>query len=765
MIETNIRIVEPGADLRLEVRICELSGQDLKPKTYERACDFLRSRHMAAVPSGGEILLLAPRLAAPTVLEGEDWRAEVHDSGHAKMLVFSNKSDAPLMAQLLERRLLVAAARQPNWWKLDSARIWYEKEPFKQEGDMAAYRRFEVSSVVVEGVGVGLVVDIGTAFFTTSSVADFFRTDLPQEKQEQNRRRFDRLGLRQKGQKATLLYDCGKTKSKCYFEKVIPGETCATTGERVVKRKVYPSLFAYYRECQPSLRVLESEPVARVSFAHIDAAVPVASNRLYLRLMNDVLPRGLGDVDKIKPGDRRLLIQRFWDTLGSKPLGESLPSMRSGFWQPPEDRTGQCKFPSLLFGGNTLLPSPHNGDWESKRDFFRRRLRYLKERGCFHVPATVTRGIHLAVPGTLEEQVACDLGDAISKLLSKWTMLNISVLSPQVYTDLGAGIEALKAEGRSGLALFVFEDQDPAAYYTVASELKGWRVKRITTRQLQSTHEDYATHKNATDRYGKPHRAVRAWKSFAEMCALDLLQQLSCVPYRPADSMKYDAHLAIDVGHDRRYYALSLLICRATNKRPHFWIDSLVEVKADPQKETINEVHLKNSIVKLFGKAKMMHFDQPLDSLFILRDGRECGRELDGIRAAKPELVKGGFLKADSKIDLVDFHKKSLKGIRLWDCADGQFRNVVEGTYVLLGRRDALLSNTGSLTLHQGTAEPVMLSARTEGLVMLHALSDVHTSSQLNWSSPGVAQSLPLEMKRTDEQLESRTAQEIKRIR
>lgn len=764
MPETNIRIVEPGVDLRLKVRICELSGQDLTPKTFERACDLLRSRGMAAVPSTGEILLLASHLATPAVLEDEDWRAEVRDSGRYRTLHFSNATDARLMAQLLERRLLVAAARQTTWWKLDSVRIWYEEKPFQEQGEVAAYRRFEISSVVVEGVGVGLVVDIGTAFFTTTSVADFFRTDVTKEKREENLRRFDRLSLRQKGQKATLLYDCGKTKSKCYFEKVNPGETCGTTGERVVKRKVYPSLFAYYQACQPGLRVMESDPVARVSFLHIDGAVPVASNRLHLRLMNDVLPKELADVDKIEPEDRRRLIQEFWDTLGNQPLGEGLPVMRSGFWRPSADRTGQCHSPALLFGRNTLLAAPNNGDLQASKEFFRSRLQYLKDNGCFNVPTTVTREIHLAVPGTLEVDMASDLGDSISKLLSRWTRQNISVLAPQPYSDLLAGIEALKAEERPGIALFVFEDHDPAAYYTVSNELKNWRVKRVTVHQLESTHRAYIRFKNVTDGSGRPHRAVRAWRSFVEMCALDLLQQMNCVPWRPASGMNYDAHLAIDVGHDRRYYAVSLLICRSTDKQPHFWLDSIVEVKADPKKETINEVHLKNSIVKLFRKARRLRFD-PLSSLFILRDGRECGRELDGIEAAKSELAKEGFLKADARIDLVDFHKESLKGVRLWDFADGHVENVMEGTYVLLGSRDAVLANTGCVTLTQGTAGPIMLSARTEGLVISHALEDVHTSSHLNWSSPRVAQSLPIELKRTDGQLESRTAQEIKRIR
>jgi hypothetical protein len=724
---------------------------------------MLRSRGLAAVPTGGEILLLASRLATPVVMEDEDWRAEVRDTGRFKTLDFSNRSEAQLLAQLLERRLLAEVVRKTNWWKLDSVRIWFEKEPFRREFGIAAFRRFEISSIVIEDSGVGLVVDIGTAFFTTASVAEFFRTDVTKEDRAANLRRFDRLSLRQKGQKATLLYDCGKTKSKCYFEKVNPGETCATTGELLVKRKAYPSLFAYYRDRQSELGVKESDPVARVSFQYIDHPTPVAANRLYLRVMNAVLPPSLDDVDKIAPEARRWLIQGFWDTLKENPLGEGLPTIRSGFWRPDPDRMSRCPFPGLLFGRNSLLMAPDNGDPNTSKQFFQGRMLHLREKGCFNVPATVIRAIHLAVPETVDEAAALDLGDAISGLLSKWTKQSISVLAPQRYTELSAGIEALNGEARPGISLFVFEDQDPAAYYMVASELKLWRVKRITVHQLESSHQAYVRFAKVMDKNGKPHKAVRDWRSFTEMCALDLLQQMNCVPWRPAAGLNYDAHLAIDVGHDRRYYAISLLVCRGMDKQPHFWLDTLVEVKADHKKETINEVHLKTSILKLFHKARKIR--DPIGSLLVLRDGRECGREMEGIYAAKDELVKEGLLMPGAKLDVVDFHKKSLKGIRLWDCAEGGVRNVMEGTYVLLGSRDAVLADTGRATLHQGTVGPVMLCARTDGVMLEGVLEDVHASSHLNWSSPRVAQSLPIELKRTDEQLESRTAQEIRRIR
>lgn len=761
MTEMNIRIIEPGPALKLEVRVCELIAQDPDAKAFERACNALRGQGLAAVKSGQEILLLATRLAQPVAVKDEEWRAEIRDAGRSRTLIFSHPDDARLLAQLLERRLLIEITRCKRWWKLDSPRIWYEPTPKEERKGIAAYRRYEVSSLVIEGVGVGLTVDVGTGFFTTESVADFFREDLPKERREQNRIRFDRLSQRQRGQKATLLYDCKKSQHKCYFEKVNPGETCASTGELVVRHKVFGSLFDYCEQEQPQLGVKANDPVARVSFFNVERPVPVASKYLFLRVMNNALPQGLDELDKIAPADRRWLVEGFWTALGNLPLGVGMPVLRGGFWRPPSN---QCQWPGLLFGQQALLSPSSNGDFVAKKDFFRNRSRLLREKGCFHVPPTAPRQIHLAVPKTVSEDAASELADSISKALSKWTRQQTTVLDPQWYSDLGESIETLKREAQPGIALLVFENQDPADYYTVSNELKSWRVKRITVDQLESCYRSYARVKNTKWPEGKPPREVRDWRSFIEMCALDVLQQMGCVLWRPANGLNYEAHLGIDVGHDRRFYAVSLLICRRLDTKPHTWLDSSIEVKADPQRETINEHHLKASILKLFKKAQRMRFD-PLDSLLVLRDGRECGQELEGIMAAKDELVRWGMLKPGARLDVVDFHKESLKGVRLWDSTNGHADNVIEGTYVLLNNREAVLANTGLVTLSQGTSVLLMLSARSEGTEMRRVAEDVHVGSHFNWSSPRMAQRLPIVLKRTDEQLENRTDQEIKRIR
>ena len=150
------------------------------------------------------------------------------------------------------------------------------------------------------------------------------------------------------------------------------------------------------------------------------------------------------------------------------------------------------------------------------------------------------------------------------------------------------------------------------------------------------------------------------------MNALDVRQQMDGVPWRIAQAGPYEAILVIDVGHDRRHFALSVLIARPTDKRPSFSICSEVQVKPDHDRERINPVMLCDQIIAIIRKALRRSF-RPLRSMLILRDGRLCGDEPKGVQNGLEGLVNQGMLARDARVDVVDFHKDSQEAIRIWD--------------------------------------------------------------------------------------------------
>ncbi len=770
MLETNIRIVEPGVNLCLNARIANVVTQDLSPDLLQKACGVLRKRHAlaAVVNSDKASLLVASKGPVPNVvIQDEDWRLEVSDSGRTNQLRFTDLGDRSLLAQLLERAMTAHVEHHTPLWALDGYRICYEPKPFQTAADVDAYQRFEISSIAIEGVGIGMIVDISTAFFSVPTVADFFKESLPKAEMERRRERSEYLAAQKSGRKGTLLYDFGKDQHRCYFDSFCPGVTTATTGVIRLQAQNYESLQDYYKR-KHGVSVGPDEPVAKVSFRGIDRAQPVWARALRLRVANEALPNDLKNVDKVAPKDRCAEIEQFWTRLALRPFGEGLPKVERSFWRPPENKTTRLKCPDLVFANRRILQAPLNGHVDDHRAYYRERKELLNEVGCFRVPPALTRVLHVAVPEQAGETMANQLAENVIERLSRWTKVEIA---PEVvsYKTVDEAVTQLRREANPGVVLFVFENEDPATYHNLAYELKDWRVKRITYASLRRFASQFQFSTNG--RNGSSGKTVatclpKGWKSFVEMNALDVVQQMDCIPWSIASSMHYEAQLVIDIGEDRSHFALSLLICRSGCSEPSFRIDTAVPTKADTKHETINHIILCDEIVKLCKRATIAGF-QRVRSMLVLRDGHECGREMEAICNAQAKLTESGFLENDSRVDTVDVHKKSGKGIRLWDCdQSGEVGHCLEGTPLLLDARTTVLVNTGAATLPEGrTAEPMMIVAQSDGTEMKAVAEYVHATSQLNWSSPRVAQRLPLALKRTDDELKNRAAQEIRRTK
>jgi hypothetical protein len=761
-IETNIRIVEPGEDLAVFVRHANVRGADLTSDLLEKACGKLRyRRHLAAVVVRGTVpgIIVATDRPIPNVqLADEEWELEVTDAGEdARPLSLRDPQGLVLIPKLLERALQGHIATRTNFWTLGTSRVWYERTPICSRDGINAYRRYELAAVTIDGAGIGIACDVGTAFFTTHPLSYFFQPNLSHAETERRARELARLTDRQAGQKGTLLYDIGSSRSKCYFEQAPPGVTCANTGSFRVQGETFSSLADYYRKKRPELGDMSNVPAVRVSFERLGRPRWVAASRAWARVMNDSLPGSLNTIDKIVPEERRRLVGLLWDRLGERPFGGMACGVSKFFWRPNSQSVSYFA-PSQLQYARANLAAPRTATSETLRDHYRARGRFLQDHGCYDVPAVVDRTLYVAYPARIEKDVATSFITDLIALVNRLTGSQFAA-EPVAYNRVADGIEQLRRRARSGTALFVL-DPDPASYHEVAFQLQGWRIKRVTERVLA------AHHNGLVGRSHQPaHKGRARWEQFIRMNTLDLLQRMDIVPWRLERAGAYEAQLAIDVGHDRRHFALSLMIARTETARPSFKIATKVQVKSDPKHEAINARFLSDHIVAVVDGALGRDFT-PIASLLVLRDGRSCGREPEGIEAALTQLRERGYLTADARVDVVEVHKKSLKYVRFWRVDNnGVAVNPLEGTAVKLGSKTILVATTGDATVRQGTVEPLMLIGNGHCRNVTDAGEGVFQGAQLNWSSPTVAQSLPLALKRTDEELRSRADQEIRRIR
>jgi hypothetical protein len=765
MIETNIRIVQPGCDLALEARRLRASIENPHPDQLERVCNNLRSQGIPAVVNkqSGSLLAIAPHRISTFSVTDPEWSVEVEDENQLEKLEFRNYEKRLLLAQLFERWLTIETRKRTEFWKIDSPRIFYQGRPFDQEDDIEVYRRFELSSIPIDFAGIGLIVEVSTAFFTSKTLAEYFRNDLDVGEKERLRKRFESLARRQSERKGTLMYDTGRARTKCYFDRMV--DQPAGIAKTTVDGHTYGSLVEYYAERHKALKVQENDLVALVSFPGIEHSKPVVAKFLKLRVSNEQTPRRLKNLDKIDPSDRAKLVSGFWQTIGTDIFSETGMSVAKDPWCPPPDHTQVCRPPDLQFGNNLVLSSPKSQDQKVYSDYFRKKLPSLESSGCAIVPPAMPRTIQIAVPSDLRDDIVDHLSREIGDYIATLTRKPV-VAETIAYSNINNAITQLQAM-QPGLVLFVFKDNNPADYFNISFGLNKWRVHRITVdvlrskfdKSLSELHSEAKAEKNLS-------RVSRTWKSFIQLNALDLIQHLDCVPWIIVNKLGYQIYVAIDVSKDGRYVGYSIFLNDSESQKCPFYMHTEVDVKADPKAETINDILLKEKLVQLLAKLGDLKGLAPVNSILFIRDGSFRGKEKEGISQAIQELNSLHIVSEDALIHFLNLHKRSVKGIRMWErTPTGQIDHLIEGTFMLLDDKTVVLTNTGKATLHQGTSEPILLVAQSEGMNISAIAKDMHSTSHLNFSSPAVAHRLPIFAKRTDDELQNRESQEIRRLK
>jgi len=155
-----------------------------------------------------------------------------------------------------------------------------------------------------------------------------------------------------------------------------------------------------------------------------------------------------------------------------------------------------------------------------------------------------------------------------------------------------------------------------------------------------------------------------------------------------------------------------------------------------------------------------------LNSVVVFRDGTECGDERQAVAEAFENLKVENKLSAAPTVVFTSVRKTGTKNIRIWELSrDGVAVNTLEGVAIRLRAGARLLCTTGAACLTQGTADPLLLMSEKDSLALDEATEHFFRSAQLNYGSPGVAQRLAAGLKRTDEELRARAAQEIRRIK
>jgi hypothetical protein len=670
-----------------------------------------------------------------------------------------NEADRQLVADLLEKCLVREFEQGNNWWRLsDSARFWFKERALAHADGVEALERISFSVLPLPEGSFGVAIDAGFLYRSSEDVAHFFDETVDSTERDRRKRRFNRLRGRGQGRKGTLLYDTdGKQVTTCYFDRFAHDVTCGS----VPGFGGANSLFDYCRRKYPNLSLSREDPVAYVSFKGLRRSVPVPARWLRLRvsLDRDQMPRQMRQAVSMSPEQRRTAAIKEWEPVGPRAM-QSVGFRDAGrLWCPGTAHEEQLQCPRLLFARGRTVEPPACVSVEGYRRYFKERSEKLAGGGAFRFEPHVERSVYVVTPNwddALDRQYAKDLQASLCGI----TGLPFQLQSVRADTPEETVERLLRF--RPGTAVIVFDPRttDQAAYGLLSYELKEWCIKRLLRQKLEERWDRLIS---ATKKADRDH-AERQWKNAIDLSALDVLDQMGTTLWR-IDSFGYDACLAIDVGRERRHFAISLLVCRdLTAATPLVRITRWWH-KADHQHESINPAILAKSVEDLAADLQGRAV-KPLNSILVLRDGHQCGNELEGITRGFDVWKRRGILQQSALADVVDVQKHSVRGVRMWrKTQQAAASNVFEGRAIYLSDHVAYLCATGcaGLSAHM-TADPTVLIGSPQCDIKRISRA-FFALAQLNYSTPSTAHRLAQPLREVDAVLEDCQMRNMRGIR
>lgn len=771
---TFTRLIKSGKNLAMEVQLIQLKNHNnLSGKQIQEICSALGNHHsIAATPyrlNGIQAIVVNANVNVPCTSKKveknkqEKLTVAFDFSASNIVLEFKNVAHQQMLADLYFRNIVIRVNNLGIYSRIssDSHRIFYEKQSFHKEGDIGAFRRYELSDVIIDGVGIGINIAIGTAFFSLKSVAQYYADGHSERLHEL----MDRMSLNNtksdKGRerRGTLTFYAPNRIQTCYFERFLPGENCASPNQKTINGEHFNNLMEYYQNDKGYIN--SNDSVVVVSFRNL-SDVRVPAKKLFVRIFNDKLPWKLSNTDKISPEDREYDVNKFWDSLGKFPNGRSYDGFQENrFYKPSPDRSGVMSLSGLVFGkgdgsSNKVLPAPNRQHFKTYKNHFFDRKNYLDRYGCFYVPPTIEQEIYFPfpedanLPENMKERLAADVCEKVSKL----TRSDIEY----ILSDYRSHIEAAyslkeEAENETGMVVFTFDGRNPTAYHQISSELSDWGLKRLTVKELRKKYRNLqeGNHKK--------------WESYIDLIAYDVIQQMNCIPWVLTKKLNYDIHLAIDVSEKFKYYDLSLMVHNEGMRYPVFI--NHIHRKTDSYKETINAEFLEDGIRKILEEARYQIGDTlNSKSMLIYRDGKDCKEEFLTIKKIMPNLMENGIVNKDLRWDYVEYRKSMMQKLRIYDSIGRNAYNSLEGSFFDIHPNEwSIITTTGAGTLPQGTANPISIKNNFTYGNLAKIREDLFLTAQYNFSNPGKAQRLSLPLKRADEELQEKMAQEVKGLR
>jgi hypothetical protein len=220
-------------------------------------------------------------------------------------------------------------------------------------------------------------------------------------------------------------------------------------------------------------------------------------------------------------------------------------------------------------------------------------------------------------------------------------------------------------------------------------------------------------------------------------------------PYALAKDLNYDLYIGIDA---HEFFAGFAFLFK-NGEKIVFDIEKTAKKAGNTHRnEKINFGVIRDKIVEILSR----HLDSGEDfprSIVVLRDGMSFGEEQKALDAAIAQLRKDRKIGTE-KIELAVLDVAKSSAIPLRAAVKGEnnmLTNPICGTVVPIRKgQEAYIFNTGFPYQVGGSSNPIRVSLSSGDIDFEKAVDDVFAMTQLNFTAPDRASSLPLPLKLID---------------
>ncbi len=246
-----------------------------------------------------------------------------------------------------------------------------------------------------------------------------------------------------------------------------------------------------------------------------------------------------------------------------------------------------------------------------------------------------------------------------------------------------------------------------------------------------------------------PDRRMPEFKSYQVNTLFKYLIVNKKWPYALANDLNYDLYIGIDA---HEFFAGFAFFFK-NGEKIVFDIEKTAKKAGNVfRNEKVNADVIKRKIVEVLSR----HVDSGEEfpkSIVILRDGKSWGEEQKALMAAILEMQNDGKIdRFETKMAVLDVAKSSAIPIRAAvPDQNNMLVNSDAGTIVPIQEgKEAYIFNTGFPYKIPGSSNPIRVSLAWGDLDFDKAVDDVFAMSQLNFTAPDRAGSLPLPLKLID---------------